>query len=116
MVNEKTESFEIEVAYATPEKQKIISLMVKPGITALDAAEMSGIVIDFPEIDLSTAKLGLFGKAFGARGLKAANEYELQPHDRVEIYRPLTADPKEVRRRRAEKAKKEKTGSSEKGA
>ncbi len=107
-MNEKIVSFEIEVAYATPEKQKIISLMVKPGITALDAAEMSGIVIDFPEIDLSTAKLGLFGKAFGARGLKAANEYELKPHDRVEIYRPLTADPKEVRRRRAEKAKKEK--------
>ncbi len=108
-MSEKTESFEVEVAYATPEKQKIISLMIKPGITALDAAEMSGIVIDFPEIDLATAKLGLFGKAFGARGLKPANEYQLQPHDRVEIYRPLTADPKEVRRRRAEKAKQEKT-------
>jgi len=100
-----TESFEVEVAYATPEKQKIISLSVRPGTTAMQAAETSGIVIEFPDIDLSTARMGLFGKAFGSKGLKPAGEYELQPWDRVEIYRPLIADPKEARRKRAEQAR-----------
>lgn len=103
-----SESFEVEVAYATPEKQKIISLSVRPGTTALQAAETSGIVTEFPDIDLATVKMGLFGKVFGSKGLKPAAEYELQPRDRVEIYRPLIADPKEVRRKRAEKAKQKK--------
>src|SRR5690606_14932463 len=95
----------VEVAYARPDKQKIIALSVAPGTTALQAAQASGIVEEFPEIDLASAKMGLFGKHFGTRGLKPADEYILRAHDRVEIYRPLIADPKEVRRRRAEKAK-----------
>ncbi|GAB1264283.1 RnfH family protein [Aurantivibrio infirmus] len=99
------EKIPVEIAYATPEKQKIISMLVVPGTTAKHAAEMSGITIEFPEIDFETVKLGLFGKQFGAKGLKSAEEYELQAKDRVEIYRPLIADPKEIRRKRAEKAK-----------
>lgn len=102
-------NIEVEVAYARPDKQKIIALDVSPGTTALQAAEMSGIAQEFPEIDLATAKLGLFGKHFGTKGLKPADQYELNERDRVEIYRPLIADPKEVRRRRAEKAGQEKS-------
>lgn len=95
----------MEVAYARPDKQKIIAVQVVPGTTALEAVQMSGIVNEFPEIDPATAKMGLFSKHFGARGLPPADEYVLKPRDRVEIYRPLIADPKEIRRRRAEKAR-----------
>ena len=61
-----------------------------------------------PNLDLENAKMGIFGQALGTKGLKPPKEYEMQPGDRVEIYRPLISDPKEVRRRRAaEKAEKE---------
>lgn len=93
----------VEVAYARPDKQKIIELLVEPGTTAFQAAERSGIVKVFPEINLEEAKMGLFGQALGTKGLKPPKEHELQPGDRVEIYRPLIADPKEARRKRAEK-------------
>ena len=95
----------VEVAYALPHQQKIIELQVAEGATAYDAVVASGIASHFPEIDVETAKLGVFGQALGTKGLKPPREYRLQPRDRVEIYRPLTADPKEVRRRRAEKAR-----------
>lgn len=100
------EMITVEVAYALAHKQKIVELLVKPGTTALQAAEQSGLDKDFPEIDFTTAKLGIFGQALGTKGLKKANEHELQPGDRVEIYRPLISDPKEVRRKRAAKAAK----------
>lgn len=106
---ESPDKIEVEVAYARPDKQKIIALSVARGTTALEAAELSGICGEFPEIDLGQAKLGLFGKHFGTKGMKPAEQYALREHDRVEIYRPLIADPKEVRRRRAEKAKKQKS-------
>ncbi|MBU2884481.1 RnfH family protein [Gilvimarinus agarilyticus] len=95
----------VEVAFALPQKQKIIELLVEPGTTAYQAAERSGISREFPEIDLDSAKMGIFGQALGIKGLKPPREHILHNGDRVEIYRPLTADPKEVRRRRAEKAK-----------
>src|SRR5690606_35948461 len=94
----------VEVAYARPDKQKIIELLVEPGTTAYVAACKSGIIEIFPEINLETAKMGIFGVALGTKGLKPPREYELSPGDRVEIYRPLISDPKEVRRKRAEKA------------
>ena len=94
----------VEVAYALPHKQKIISLLVEPGTTALAAAERSGIVEHFPEIDFSTAKSGIFGQSLGTKGLDTAAAHILQAGDRVEIYRPLISDPKEARRKRAEKA------------
>ena len=90
----------VEVAYARAGQQKIISLSVPEGTTLTKAVELSGICGYFPEIDLEAAKLGIFGKAV----LRPA-EQELKHGERVEIYRPLIADPKEVRKKRAEKAK-----------
>ena len=95
----------VEVAYGLPDKQKLIQLSVAEGTTAYQAAEQSGIVQSFPEIDLSSSKMGIFSQVLGTKGLAEPREYLLQERDRVEIYRPLIADPKEVRRRRAEEAK-----------
>lgn len=97
----------VEVAYALPHQQKIIALLVEPGTTALAAAERSGIVKIFPEIDLDNAKMGIFGQTLGTKGLGAPRDHILQAGDRVEIYRPLTADPKDARRKRAEKSREE---------
>ncbi len=95
----ESELIPVEVAYALPERQKIYRLEVEPGTTAYHAVEISGVLEDFPEIDLATAKMGIFGQA-----LKGPKEHELKAMDRVEIYRPLIADPKEARRKRAAKA------------
>lgn len=88
----------VEVAYALPHKQKIIALDVAQGTEALVAVQQSGIDKDFPELDLEAPKLGLFGKAIKAGQV-------LEDGDRVEIYRPLIADPKANRKARADKAK-----------
>lgn len=98
-----TTQFLVEVAYATPEEQVILSVSVSEGTTALQAVEKSGIVNRFPEIDLSRVKLGIFGKL-------SKTDTVVREHDRVEIYRPLIADPKEVRRKRAEEGKAMKKG------
>jgi putative ubiquitin-RnfH superfamily antitoxin RatB of RatAB toxin-antitoxin module len=95
----------VEVAYALPHRQKIIPLLVKPGTTALEAVMQSGITAAFPEINPDAAKMGIFGQSLGVKGLAAPNTYQLNAGDRVEIYRPLTADPMETRRRRAEKSR-----------
>ena len=95
----------VEVVYGLPEKQKLIQLNVAAGTTALQAVEQSGIVQAFPQIDLDNCKMGIFAQVLGTKGLAEPSEYQLQERDRVEIYRPLIADPKEVRRRRAEEAK-----------
>lgn len=100
------EMIAVEVAYALLDKQKILQLLVEPGTTAFQAAERSGITDVFPQIDLESADMGVFGQSLGTRGLKPPKQYVLQEGDRVEIYRPLVADPKEARRRRAEKAQK----------
>lgn len=89
----------VEVAFALPERQQIIALEVEQGATAFDAAQQSGIVKAFPEIDLTEAKMGIFGKAIKPK------TYEMQAGDRVEIYRALIADPKEARKKRADKVK-----------
>ena len=86
----------VEVAYAKPEKQSIISLQVKPGTTLLEAIKLSGMLEHFPEIELAEAKFGIFSKI-------SPPDTVLQARDRVEIYRPLIADPKDSRRKRAEK-------------
>ncbi|NNC54857.1 MAG: RnfH family protein [Pseudomonadales bacterium] len=93
----------VEVAYATPEKQKIIAVQVEQGCSPLQAAQQSGINAEFEGVDLGAAKMGVFGKAVDP------NAYRLMPGDRVEIYRPLLIDPKEVRKARAAKAR-EKSG------
>ena len=88
----------IEVAYALPEEQVIIPLQVNVGTTVVQAIELSGVLEQFKDIDLATSKVGIFGKA-------EKPDTELREKDRVEIYRPLIADPKESRRKRAEKKK-----------
>lgn len=91
---------QVEVAYAKPQTQKIIALTVPAGTTLFEAAERSGIIEQFPEIDLETVKMGVFGK------LEAKpKEREIRNGERVELYRPLIADPKEARKRRAAKMK-----------
>jgi putative ubiquitin-RnfH superfamily antitoxin RatB of RatAB toxin-antitoxin module len=99
------EPITVEVAFALPDKQKIIEVLVEPGTSAYDAVVKSRIVEEFPEIDLEQAKMGIFGQTLGTKGLAGPKEQVLHEGDRVEIYRPLIADPKEVRRKRAEKAK-----------
>jgi len=94
----------VEVAYALPHKQKIIALLVEPGTTAMDAVLRSKITEHFPSLDVATAKMGIFGQSLGTKGLDPADKYILHEGDRVEIYRPLTSDPKDARRKRAEKS------------
>ena len=93
----------VEVCYALPNRQQIIALQVAEGCTVLEAAQQSGIDKQFPELELASAKMGLFGKLVAKPG-----EQALADGDRVEIYRPLIADPKEVRKQRAAKVKAEK--------
>ena len=101
------ETIAVEVAYALPDKQKIITLQVAPGTTARQAVCASNIVGEFPEIDVDAAILGVFSHTLGTKGMPSAEEYVLKPMDRVEVYRPLIADPKEVRKQRAAKAREE---------
>ncbi|MDP3847220.1 MAG: RnfH family protein [Pseudomonas sp.] len=96
-------SIGIEVAYALADRQKLLRLQVPCGTTARQAALASGMDAYFPGLDLSGCPLGIFGKA-----LSQPQERVLLGGERVEIYRPLLADPKEVRKQRAEKAAKAK--------
>ncbi len=84
----------IEVAYAKPEEQVIVSLKVKPGTTALEAVMQSGLPERFPEINNTGLMLGVFGAV-------CKPGHAVKAGDRVEIYRPLIHDPKEARRQRA---------------
>ena len=93
----------IEVAYATPEKQVILDCEVDSGCAPRDAVRGSGIVDHFPEIDVDRCDLGVFGKSID-------DDYRLVSGDRIEIYRPLIADPKEIRRQRAAKGLATKKG------
>lgn len=83
----------IEVAYATPLQQKIISVEVLEGCTIQEGIAQSGIFTLFPEIDLATHKVGIFS-------IQKKLSDIVQAGDRIEIYRPLVIDPKEARRRR----------------
>lgn len=96
----------VEVAYAKPEEQVILVVNAQVGLTAMDAIVASGILAKFPEIDIKNNKIGIFGKLIKL-------DTQLRDKDRVEIYRKLIADPKEVRRRRAEEGKVMKKGGGE---
>jgi putative ubiquitin-RnfH superfamily antitoxin RatB of RatAB toxin-antitoxin module len=100
---DETDKIDVEVAYALPERQIILPLKVGEGTTIEQAIQLSKITEMFPEIDLDSNKIGIFGK------LRKADEV-LKPGDRIEIYRPLIADPKEVRRKRASEGKVMKKG------
>lgn len=88
---EPQETIEVEVAYARPERQLILTVEVPAGTTAIEAARLSGIEEQFPEIDLDANRMGVFGKLCKPGRV-------LNPGDRVEIYRPLLADPRAARR------------------
>lgn len=96
----------VEVAYARPTEQALEQLQVPEGTTIEAAIRRSGVLQRFPEIDLTHNKVGIFGKA---SKLSAT----LEPGDRIEIYRPLIADPKEARRKRAAEGKSMKKGARE---
>ena len=104
----KSSMITVEVAYALPEKQTLLSLSVPAGTTALEAVEQSGILKTYPKIDVNSDKMGIFSQVLGTKGLDEPAAYKMRDRDRIEIYRPLIADPKEVRRRRAEEAKAKK--------
>jgi putative ubiquitin-RnfH superfamily antitoxin RatB of RatAB toxin-antitoxin module len=85
---------EIEVAYATPDKQILLSMDVPVGCTVAEAIILSGIREEFPDMELDPKAVGIFSR-------KVSMDHELKEGDRVEIYRPLVADPKEMRKQRA---------------
>lgn len=88
----------VEVVYALAEEQTLLSLNIAPNSTVQQLIEQSGILEQYPEIDLSVNKVGIFGKLVKL-------DQTLREKDRVEIYRPLIADPKEVRKKRAAEGK-----------
>lgn len=96
----------IEVVHALPERQVLLAVSLPAGVTAREAVLASGMQAHFPQLDLQQAPLGIFGKS-----LARPEERVLEAGDRVEIYRPLLADPKEVRKQRAAKARARAAGS-----
>jgi putative ubiquitin-RnfH superfamily antitoxin RatB of RatAB toxin-antitoxin module len=94
----------VEVAYALPHEQRLVVVSVPPGTNALEAVTAARLADYFPEFVPEPALLGLWGRAFGTKGLPKAEDYVVQDGDRIECYRPLVCDPKEVRRLRAAKA------------
>lgn len=89
-----TESWHVAVAYATPSRQEVREISIAPGSTIEQAIRASGILERFPEIDLSRHAVGVFGEI-------VALSDPARDGDRIEIYRPLLADPKQARRLRA---------------
>ena len=96
-------SIKVEVLYALPYEQTLLNVEVPQGTALSDALKISGILDKYPEIDLAVNKLGIFGKL-------SKPDVVLRDRDRVEIYRPLIADPKEVRKKRTEEGKAMKKG------
>ena len=107
MTEQKTDStIKVEVLYALPHEQILLVVEVPQNTTLADAVKISGLLGKYPEIDLATNKVGIFGKL-------SKLDTVLREKDRVEIYRPLIADPKEVRRKLAEEGKAMKKGGGE---
>lgn len=96
----------VEVAYALPHQQLIMPVQVSNETTAEEAIKKSGIMGKFPEIDLEKNDIGIFG-------IRKTLDTKLRHLDRIEIYRPLIADPKEVRKQRAAEGKAMKKGGGE---
>ncbi|MGE5385807.1 MAG: RnfH family protein [Betaproteobacteria bacterium] len=100
------ETIKIEVCYALPARQELISVALPAGSTVAQAIEASGLLSKYPEIDLGKNKVGIFGKL-------GKPDTALRDLDRVEIYRPLIADPKLVRKQREAEGKAMKKGAGE---
>lgn len=101
----KDELIDVEVAYALPERQRLISLRVPQGTSMYDAVLQSGIAGYFPGLDVDQASMGIFSKVEGSPKTRL-----LAQGERVEIYRPLIIDPKDNRKARAKQAKEKRTG------
>jgi len=100
------EMLKVEVCYALPDKQVLVPLVLAEGATLQQALEASGLLEKHPEIDLQKNKFGIFAKL-------SKLDTVLRDRDRVEIYRPLIADPKEVRKQRAAEGKVMKKGAGD---
>lgn len=85
---------DVEVVYALPDRQRRRSVTLAEPVTVREAIEASGLLVEFPDVDLAVQRVGVFGRAVSLQRL-------LRPGDRIEIYRPLAADPKDARRQRA---------------
>ena len=90
------ETIHVELCYATPQQVMLRALAVAEGTTIEQAIRASGLLAEVPEIDLANCPVGIYSK-------KKPLDTPLRAHDRIEIYRPLVADPKDSRRKRAEK-------------
>ncbi len=88
----------IELIYALPEKQDLLTISITPGTTIEQAIQLSGILKQYPEIDLQQTKVGIFSKV-------TPLDTELREGDRIEIYRPLLIDPKQARIKKVAKKK-----------
>lgn len=97
------EQIRVEVTYAKPDRQEVTSVKLPEGSTIQQAIEASGFLQRNPEIDIAKVKVGIYGKL-------SRMDTVVRAHDRVEIYRPLIADPKEVRKQRAAEGKAMKKG------
>jgi len=100
------EMIHVEVCYAQRDKQELVTVKLPPGATLQQALEASGLLAKYPQIDLKKNKFGIFAKLSKA-------DAPLRDRDRVEIYRPLIADPKEVRKQRAAEGKVMKKGAGD---
>jgi len=98
-----SDTIRVEVIHALPARQEVVPLTLPMGSTLQQAIETSGLLAKYPEIDLAKGKFGIYSKL-------ARLDAVLRDLDRVEIYRPLIADPKEVRKQRAAEGKVMKKG------
>ena len=96
------DSISVEVVFALPERQKLVTVELDPGATVADALDASGLVDSFSEIDFSAMQTGIWGRLAG-------RDESLANGDRVEVYRPLERDPRDARR---ELARAQRLGSS----
>jgi len=96
----------VEVVYARSERQELVTVNLREGATLKDALDASGLLQKYPEIDLAKNKFGIYAKL-------SKPDAPLRDRDRVEIYRPLIADPKEMRKQRAAEGKVMKKGAGE---
>jgi len=103
MAENKASTINVEVVYALAERQELVNVKLPEGATLAKAVEASGLLQKYPQIDLAKNKMGVFGKL-------SKLDAVLRDRDRVEIYRPLIADPKEVRKQRAAEGKVMKKG------
>ncbi|HTH40521.1 MAG TPA: RnfH family protein [Rhodocyclaceae bacterium] len=100
------EKINVEVIYALADRQELITVKLPEGSTLQQAVEASGLLAKYPEIDLAKGKFGIFAKL-------SKLDAQVRDKDRVEIYRSLIADPKEVRKQRAAEGKVMKKGGGE---